>query len=100
MINFLKETMKSLTKNGKTSQDVNWVGFKDKKMTWDNFVLISNFEYDNGLGLALIPENLLVVGKDWWLERHEYDGYEWWEFKKLPEGPQEFSHFIEIIKTW
>lgn len=26
----------------------------------------------------------MVVGDDWWLERHEYDGSEWWEFKRLP----------------
>jgi len=28
------------------------------------------------------------VGDDWWLERHEYDGSEWWVFQKLPIKPQ------------
>jgi hypothetical protein len=28
---------------------------------------------------------IIVVGKDWWLERHEYDGSEWWEFKTMPD---------------
>jgi hypothetical protein len=27
----------------------------------------------------------MVIGSDWWLERHEYDGSEWWEFKSLPK---------------
>lgn len=31
--------------------------------------------------------DLLVVGNNWWLERHNYDGSEWWEFKRLPTRP-------------
>ena len=41
----------------------------------------------NGFGGAEVNENLFVVGADWWLERHEYDGSEWWEFKTLPTKP-------------
>jgi len=29
--------------------------------------------------------SLTVAGDDWWLERHGYDGSEWWEFKTLPK---------------
>ena len=28
--------------------------------------------------------DLKIIGKDWWMERREYDGAEWWEFKKAP----------------
>ena len=24
------------------------------------------------------------LGRDFWLERHEYDGSEWWEYKSIP----------------
>lgn len=31
--------------------------------------------------------DLIVCGKNWWLERHEYDGAEWWEFKEYRSKP-------------
>lgn len=34
----------------------------------------------------------MIVGDDWWMERHEYDGSEWWEFKELPKKPT----FIDV----
>jgi hypothetical protein len=43
--------------------------------------------YDDGFGGNEIPLSLVVVGDDWWLERGEYDGSEWWEFKRLPPAP-------------
>ena len=59
------------------------------KNTWDNFSSNANFSYDNGYGGEEIPLDLIVVGKDFWLERHEYDGSEWWEFKSMPDEPEE-----------
>lgn len=29
------------------------------------------------------------MGDDWWLERHEYDGSEWFELKELPDKPKQ-----------
>lgn len=29
-----------------------------------------------------------MAGDDWWLERAEYDGSEWWKFKTLPVEPK------------
>ena len=26
----------------------------------------------------------MLVGDGWWIERFEYDGSEWWEFKTIP----------------
>ena len=40
---------------------------------------------DSGYGSAEIREDLVIVGKDWWLERDEYDGSEWWAFHTMPE---------------
>ena len=28
--------------------------------------------------------DLVLVGDGWWIERCEYDGSEWWEFKTIP----------------
>ena len=42
--------------------------------------------------------DLLIVGKDFWLERVEYDGSEWWEFKTMPREPEE-TRELEALQT-
>ena len=34
----------------------------------------------------------VAVGDNWWLERAEYDGSEWWEFKTIPKEPRWGGH--------
>ncbi len=94
MINLLQETIDIITVKEKTVEDVLWVGTKDMSFSWKEFASISDFDYYNSYGRRRIKESLLVVGKDWWLERHEYDGSEWWEFKILPE-----RSVMEIVPT-
>lgn len=101
MINLLEETIQCLNENGKSENDVLWIGFgydKDEnplyKTTWEDFSENANFDYDNGYGGAKIPDDLIIVGKDFWLERHEYDGAEWWEFKTMPKEPKEQKKII------
>lgn len=98
--NLLKETLEDLKSQGKTPTDVLWVGTLSTKTSWDNFAKLADFCYDDGFGIQEINENLLVVGKDWWMERHEYDGSEWWEFKSMPIMPSrdDFTHKDIIIK--
>jgi len=43
-----------------------------------------SIKYYNSYGASCVALDLVVVGDDWWLERYEYDGKEWWEFKTLP----------------
>ena len=97
--NLLQETIKCLNENGRQTSDVLWIGrsyfdYEKKehnyyKSNWDDFCLKANFTYDAGYGGNEIPMDLVVVGKDFWLERHEYDGSEWWEFKTIPTEPEE-----------
>lgn len=47
-----------------------------------------NFNYNSGHGGQELYGYVLLDGQDW-LERHEYDGAEWWEYKKYP------SHLLE-----
>ena len=102
MKNLLKETIEELELYGKTGADVLWVGrdyivyerYHDStrvtyKSTWEDFCSKADFEYDDGYGSPEIPTDLIIVGKDFWLERGEYDGSEWWEFKTMPEEPTE-----------
>jgi len=48
--------------------------------------------YNNSFGGQEIAEDLLIVGEDWWMERCEYDGSEWWEFKTMPVKPKDELH--------
>lgn len=95
-MNLLKETLDVLASNNKTESVVLWVGIQrgdyEKRpsisFSWDEFAALADFEYDNGYGGAEIADHLKIVGADWWLERGEYDGAEWWEFKTLPTKPE------------
>jgi|SRR5690606_35124442 len=88
-VNLLEETLATLIENGKEESDVEWVGSVNYGYaTWDEFKDVANIYYDAGYGSPKVAQDLLVVGTDWWLERHEYDGAEWWEFKQLPQKPE------------
>lgn len=88
MRNFLEETLGRLQVNGKSFKDVLWIGSPDGYISKDLFLKLANVNYDNGFGGQEIANDLVIVGKDWWLERGEYDGSEWWEFKTLPQKPK------------
>ena len=87
-MNLYYETVSFLTKQGKSIDDVVFVSGNGHEIPMDNFVAIAKaYNYDEGYGTNEVPTDLLVVGKDWWIERYEYDGSEWWEFKTLPARP-------------
>jgi hypothetical protein len=86
--NLLEETLHDLKIYDHKTEDVLWVGTADgtKSISWKGFAaLAKNTNYNAGFGGPEIRMSLVVVGENWWLERHEYDGSEWWEYKRLPE---------------
>jgi hypothetical protein len=40
--------------------------------------------------------DLIIVGDNWWLERKEYDGSEWFEFKKKKKEPDTVVKITKI----
>lgn len=88
MINLLKETIEKLGEYGKTLSDVEWIGTHDKVIPMAFFVELANTNYNSGYGLPEVREHLKIVGDGWWLEREEYDGSEWWEYKTMPTKPK------------
>jgi len=88
-MNLLKETIKFLQDHKKLETDVLWVGSLNLRCTWAEFKKLADIAYDSGYGGQEVAQDLIVVGNDWWLERNEYDGSEWWEFKKYPIKPTE-----------
>lgn len=104
-MNLLRETVDCLHRNGKSVRDVKWVGRRSISAicSWDEFAEQARYiDYDNGYGSPEVPEDLAVVGDDWWLERHEYDGAEWWEYKTLPRKWVENTTDLELkfIRRW
>ena len=87
-MNLLNETLEILKENNLEPKDVLWVGNLEVKTDWENFAKIADVNYDSGFGGQEVATDLIVVGQNWWLERHEYDGSEWWEFKQLPKEPE------------
>ena len=51
---------------------------------YDTFMNSLDFNYDNGFGGQEVY-GVVVFTDGTWLERHEYDGSEWWEYKKTPD---------------
>ena len=101
-MNLLEETVEFLKKMGHSERTsiykVIFVTDGQKSCSWKKFKEQADLEYDESFGSNEINLNLKVVGKDWWLERHEYDGSEWWEFKTMPKR-KEFSEFIQIKES-
>ena len=94
IVNLWEETIEALETHGKTWKEVYFICGRD--------FCISNFEeiakatnYDSGYGRQEVALDLTIVGKDWWLERAEYDGAEWWVFRTIPDKPRR----IEKIKA-
>ena len=84
MINLWEETIGKLAINDKSFDDVIAICGNDFQITKEDFEKYSKTEYNNGYGSPQVAEDLLIIGDDFWLERHEYDGLEWWEFKDMP----------------
>lgn len=86
-MNLLQETLIILKENGKTINDIEFVGVDGVEIPIATFIDLADNEYDNDFGGCEVNVTLIVVGVDWWLERNEYDGSEWWEYKTKPKRP-------------
>lgn len=87
-MNFLSETKEKLKEWGKTFDEVKWIGTNKYYIDTNDFIDLADICYDNSWGAPKVATNLKIVGDNWWLERHEYDGSEWWEYKECPKKPK------------
>ena len=87
-MNLLEETKLTLKAHGYTMDDISWVGCDEFKIPVEEFVERADTVYDNCFGGQEVAKDLVVVLKDGsWLERDEYDGAEWWDFKAKKKEP-------------
>lgn len=84
--NLLEETLATMQANQRTPADVRWVGScgGDYAVSWEDFAQMADRDYDAGYGFCEVVPDLVVVGDDWWMQRHEYAGKEWWQFNTPP----------------
>lgn len=108
-MNVKKELLTIMAKFGKTIKDIKGINITLKRDSWDsdmwcylyyrsilkasildaNFnqleskLNLLDFNYDNGYGSQQLF-GCVVFTDGSWLERHTYDGSEWWEYKKEP----------------
>ena len=101
IINFYEETIDFLKDKGKNMDDVVWIGGDNFEMPKGNFIELARKQiYDSGYGGQEMPTDIKIVGKDFWLERAEYDGSEWWEYKEFPIRPSEIKIVTKLIGSW
>ena len=96
MANLKEETLYRLNAFGKTVDDIVWIGCPLFKIDKDEFWELANIEYDKGYGAPQVATDLVIVGTDWWMERHKYDGSEWWECKTLPREPVQIESAVRL----
>jgi hypothetical protein len=103
-MNAMSELLKDMDKHGKKISDIKWIviaytkGFTNKKILIDskegaismNDLMSLDFDYDAGYGGQEIF-GYVVFKDNTWLSRGEYDGSEWWEYRKPPKMPEELE---------
>lgn len=95
-MNLLEETRKILERHGYRFSQIEWavIGMDDypvKKYRYlpplhverdlERFLKEIDFDYDDGFGGQYVFGKIMLVDGSW-VERAEYDGSEWWEYKE------------------
>ena len=97
-MNLLKETLKVLKEHNKTWQDVRFISNYDGEIPLGRFKTIADQIYDESYGFTEVRDDLVIVGDDWWLDRRDYDGAEWWEFNHMPDKPDTVDYTWCVFK--
>ena len=98
MSNLLKETIQDLAEHDLYGADVIWVGSSDGKFAieWHEFAALADFNYNEGFGGQEVAEDIVIVGENWWMSRHEYDGSESWQYHTLPTRSSKAKKFATV----
>ena len=96
----LEETLLKLGEAGMSPDDIDFLRSKkrDAMLSWDQFKLLADREYDSGYGTQEVIDDLIIVFKDkTYLERKEYDGAECWDHVVFYEKPTPQATIIKSI---
>lgn len=95
------ETIGFMERRGLRVEDVAFCQVERKgkpyQFTFDTFYRSAGFKYDAGYGGQKVEATLKIVFKDGsWMERGEYDGAEWWEFRACPVRQEVVYDFKKV----
>lgn len=93
MTNLWDETIDILKEHDKTFEDIRFIQGHDFKITKENFEQVAKKTNHYS---GFVATDLVVVGKNWWLERGEYDSFEWWEYKESPKQVNEVREISHL----
>ena len=100
MRNLLKETIDNMALNGKTVEDIIYIGSSETNhaCTWAEFSVLANVEYHDGFGAQEVARDLIIAFSDGTrMQRGEYDGSEWWDYVPLFKAPAETQPIRKIV---
>lgn len=101
IVNLLEETLSDLRFLGHTESEILWVGNRIGTwvISWEEFKTIAkDVNYNCKTGGQQIAMDLVIVGEgDWWLERYESEGSEWWSYKYPPKRASETKSFDTVM---
>ncbi len=99
-MNLLEETIEDIESAGKSVEDIIFIGSQNSghSCTWEEFKVLANIEYHNGFGGQEVASDLIIVFSDKsYLDRHEYDGSEGWEFHPAFEMPGAVKKISRLV---
>lgn len=99
-MNLKEETLEVLRIHGKSKEDVKYVCGEDFQISLGQFWELSDTEYDSSYGAPEIAQDLMLIGDDFWMERGEYDGSEWWDFRTMPDTTGLPIREISALSIW
>ena len=108
MANLYLETKEKLEELDFTWDSIKYISVKDSdwkddaklyEIKIDDFIKFAkSYNYDEGFGSAEVNKTLRIVFyDDSFLERGEYDGSEWWEYKKLEKPIEMYKGDVKKI---
>lgn len=101
MAELIQETKDFMQAHGYSKEDIQWIGGRDFTVPIDCFWKAKPQIYDAGYGSQEVAMDLVIVFKDGsWLERQEYDGSEWWAYKRCPSMPLRIEPVKKFTSTY
>ena len=98
--NLLEETKEAIKDFGQEIDNLIFIGSQESghECSWELFKVLANQEYDSGFGRQEVAADLIIVFKDGTkMIREEYDGSEWWEYRKPFARPKEFHQIRSLF---
>ena len=98
-MNLAEETRGILRRNGKMLSDILWIGSKDFEIPQSMFWELADREYDPNTGTTSqnVAVDLVIVGRDFWLERVVKNNQKQWECKEYPKRPTRIKTVRSLI---